>query len=64
MANDVVITVKVHDDASDKLDGVGKKASGLGSALGGALKTGALAGGAAIAGLGIASIKMALDFEK
>jgi TP901 family phage tail tape measure protein len=63
LANDVVIEVKGKDSASGTLDRIHGKASGLGSALGGALRTGALAGGAALAGLGVASLKMAADFE-
>ena len=60
MANDVVLTVRAEDEASKTLSGIGKAASGLGSAI----RKGALVGGVALAGLGVASVKMALDFER
>ncbi|KKN51419.1 hypothetical protein LCGC14_0623160 [marine sediment metagenome] len=61
------LVLEGKDLASDDIDRVsGKlnKMSGTASALGGILKKGALAGGVAIAGLGIASLKMAADFDK
>lgn len=63
MAEKVQILIGADDKASKTLDGLKRKAGGLGGALGGALKTGAIGGGIAIAGLGAASIKMALDFD-
>lgn len=63
MANDIVINVRADDKASGVLASVEGKAKGLGGALGSAIKTGAAAGGLAIAGLGLASLKMASDFE-
>jgi TP901 family phage tail tape measure protein len=65
LSNDVRIIVSSHGGKAvrDDFDATGKKAGGLGSALSSALRTGALAGGAALAGLGVASLKMAADFE-
>lgn len=63
MANDVVITVKAHDDASGTIDRVTGKASGLGSVMGTAVKAGALAGAAAVAGFAVSSINAAANFE-
>lgn len=59
-ANEIAILIKAKDEASGTLDKIAGKAKGFGNIV----KKGALAGGVAIAGLGIASIKMAMDFEK
>lgn len=59
MANEVTILVRAKDEASKVFGGVSGAASSMSKAVGVA----ALAGGAAIAGIGIASTKMAADFE-
>jgi TP901 family phage tail tape measure protein len=63
MANELVIRVRADDQASSVLGSIEGKAKGLGGALGNVVRAGALGGATAIAGLGIASIKMAADFE-
>lgn len=58
--SELLILLKLQDQASAGLGKVQGQASKLGSVL----KTGAIAGGVALAGLGTASVKMAMDFEK
>ncbi|HEU0072479.1 MAG TPA: phage tail tape measure protein [Dehalococcoidia bacterium] len=62
-SNDLVIRVRADDQASGVFGSIEGKAKGLGGALGNVVRTGAIAGAGAIAGLGIASLKMAADFE-
>ena len=62
--NDVVLVIKATDQASKKLDNVGKSTDKLSGKRGKMGKAGGIAMGAIASAAAIASVKMAADFSK
>lgn len=66
-SNEIIIHVKAKDDATATFSTIERKAGGLGSVLGGALKLGALGAAAGLAALGSAAalgLSSLIDHEK
>lgn len=63
-SSDLQIVVTLRDKASRALGAIGKKARGVGSAVGTVMRAGVMAGGVAVVGLGVLAVKTFADFDE